>query len=126
MAGNSARYSPNSWWIDRLQIAIESWQISCKHLLPFLSYVKYLKSVFLNIYNCVWKPGFLKSSHIYSPVKKQSENPTTATSQETERILKLKQTFIHSNVIYNQNKVQSCDLSVPSLLVLPTDLPLPV
>ena len=38
MAGNSASYSPNSWWVDRLQIAIESWQISCKHLLPFRSY----------------------------------------------------------------------------------------
>ena len=38
MAGNSASYSPNSWCIDRLQIAIESWEISCKHLLPFLSY----------------------------------------------------------------------------------------
>ena len=24
-----------------------------------------LKSVFLNIYNCAWKPGYLKSSHIY-------------------------------------------------------------
>ena len=38
MAGNSASYSPNNWWVDRLLIAIESWQISCKHLLPFLSY----------------------------------------------------------------------------------------
>ena len=30
----------------------------------FPSRVKYLKSIFLNIYNCAWKPGFLKSSHI--------------------------------------------------------------
>ena len=38
MVGNSACYSPNSWWIDRLQIDIESWQVSCKHLFPFPSY----------------------------------------------------------------------------------------
>ena len=54
---------------------------------------------------------------------KQSENPTTATSRETERILKLKQTFTHSN---NWNKVQLYDFPVPSLPVLPTDLPLPL
>ena len=60
----------------------------------------------------------------YSPVKKQSENPTTATSWETECIFKLKQTFTHSNLIYNRNKFQSRDLPVPSLPVLPTDLPL--
>ena len=33
---------------------------------PKLQYFKWLKSVFLTIYNCVWKPGFLKRSHIYS------------------------------------------------------------
>ena len=60
----------------------------------------------------------------YSPVKKQSENHTTATSRETECILKLKQTFTHSILIYNQNKVQSRDLPIPILQVLPTDLPL--
>ena len=38
MAGNSTSYAPNSWWIDRLQIAIESWQISYKLLFPFPSY----------------------------------------------------------------------------------------
>ena len=41
----------------------------------------------------------------YSPVKKQSENPTTATFWGTECILKLKQTFTHSNLIYNRNKI---------------------
>ena len=63
----------------------------------------------------------------YSPVKKKSENPTTTTSR-TERIgvLKLKQTFSHFNLIYNRNKVQSNNLPVPSLPVLPTDLPLPL
>ena len=25
--------------------------------------LQFFKSVFLNIYNCAWKPGFLKSSH---------------------------------------------------------------
>ena len=38
MVGNSARYTPNSWLIDRLWIAIELWQISYKHLFSFSSY----------------------------------------------------------------------------------------
>ena len=32
--------------------------------LPKLQYFKDLKLVFLNIYNYVWKPGFLKFSYI--------------------------------------------------------------
>ena len=31
-----------------------------------IQHFKYLKSVFLNIYNCAWKVAFLKSSHKYS------------------------------------------------------------
>ena len=38
MVGNSASYLLNSWLTDGLQIAIELWQISCKHLFSFLSY----------------------------------------------------------------------------------------
>ena len=37
MVGSSASYPLNSWWIDKLQIAIESWQILYKYLFPFLS-----------------------------------------------------------------------------------------
>ena len=35
---NPVRGPANSWWIHRLLIAIQSWQISCKHLFPFPSY----------------------------------------------------------------------------------------
>ena len=31
-----------------------------------IQHVKWLKSVFLKIYNCAWKVAFLKSSHIYA------------------------------------------------------------
>ena len=37
MTGNSASYPLNSWLIDRLWIAIESWQISFKCLFSFSS-----------------------------------------------------------------------------------------
>ena len=30
-----------------------------------IQHLKQLKSVFLKIYNCAWKPAFLKSSHIF-------------------------------------------------------------
>ena len=38
MAGNSVSYPFNSWCMDRLWIAIESWKIACKHLFSFLRY----------------------------------------------------------------------------------------
>ena len=38
MAGNSASHSFNYLCIDRLWIAIELWQIVCKHLFSFLRY----------------------------------------------------------------------------------------
>ena len=43
MTGNLASYLLNNWWIDRLQIAIQLWQISCKHLFSFPSYNTYLE-----------------------------------------------------------------------------------
>ena len=30
--------------------------------------LQYFKLVFLNIYNCTWKPGYLKSCHIFTYV----------------------------------------------------------
>ena len=80
MAGNLASYATNNWWIDRLYIAIELWQISYKHLFAiylvischtsicFPSQIIILQTIKMsisNIYNCAWKPGFLKSSHNY-------------------------------------------------------------
>ena len=38
LAGNSASYPFNSLCIDRLWIAIELWQIACKHLFSFPRY----------------------------------------------------------------------------------------
>ena len=36
--------------------------------LPQLQYFKYLKPIFLNLYNCTSKLGFLTSSHIFKCV----------------------------------------------------------
>ena len=56
----------------------------------------------------------------YSLLKKQSENPTTATTKHPQTSSKPSPILI-----WNQNnKLPSPDLPVPSLPVLPTDLPL--
>ena len=56
----------------------------------------------------------------YSLLKKQSENPTTATIKHPQTLSKPSPILI-----WNQNnKLHSPDLPVPSLPVLPTDIPL--
>ena len=40
--------------------------------LPTLQYFTQIKSVFLNTYNCAWKLGFLKSSHIHRYISSKS------------------------------------------------------
>ena len=45
--------------------------------LPELQYFKLLNSIYLNIYNCVWKVGFLKSRYIIVYGRWVFSNPDT-------------------------------------------------
>ena len=63
MAGNSASYPFNSQCMDRHRIMVSCMQASV--FLPKIQCFTSLKLLFLNIYNCAWKPSFLKSRHTF-------------------------------------------------------------
>ena len=58
-------------WVIQLAIhsTVDAWEDTMNSYKLMMNWmrpceIQYLKSVYVNIYNCVWKPAFLKSSHI--------------------------------------------------------------
>ena len=68
MAGNSASYPFNIWCIARQ--TMNRYRIMANYMPVYLfsqdTILQIINIGFLNIYNCVWKPAFLKSSHKYA------------------------------------------------------------
>ena len=63
MVGNSTSYPFKSWCMDRHRIMVNCMQPSV--FLPKIQCFTSLKLLFLNNYDCAWKPSFLKSRHTF-------------------------------------------------------------